>query len=85
MNPASTLSTAQLAIYAVLSLPTIYNLYRHGKRGLLGWLYLLVFCVLRMTGSGIFLSNPASSGAIVILNIGLSPLLLAMLGIMHEG
>jgi hypothetical protein len=85
MYPASALSTAQLAIYAVLSPPTIYNPYRYGKRGLLGWLYLLVFCVRRMTSSGIFLSNPASNGATVILNIELSPLLLVMLGIMHEG
>jgi prolipoprotein diacylglyceryltransferase len=85
MTQSSTLATAQLAIYAVLSIPVIYILYRHGKQGFLGWTYLLIFCVLRMTGTGMSLSNPASTGAIVISNIGISPLLLSILGIMHEG
>jgi hypothetical protein len=85
MSPTSALSTAQLATYVPLSLPTLCILFRHGKRGLLGWLYLLAFCVMRMTGSGMALSNPATSGATVISNIRLSPLLLAMLGILHEG
>lgn len=78
------LPTAQLAIYAILSLPTIYILVRHGKPGLLGWLYLLIFCVLRITGNAMFLNDPTSTGATVITNIGLSPLLLATLGILHE-
>lgn len=78
------ISVAQLAIYTLFALPITYLLIRHVKHGFLGWLYLLIFCVLRVTGSAMFLHDPTSSGAVVIVNIGLSPLLLATLGILHE-
>jgi len=77
-------ATAQLAIYAALSLPTIYVLIRHGKRGFLGWFYLFVFETLRIVGGAMLLKDPLSTGAIVISSIGISPLLLATLGILHE-
>lgn len=83
-NKNHNISIAQLAIYALFTPPITYLLIRHARRGFLGWLYLLIFCVLRVTGSAMFLRDPASSGAVVILNIGLSPLLLATLGILHE-
>ncbi|KAK8062158.1 hypothetical protein PG997_014255 [Apiospora hydei] len=80
------LPTVTLAIYAVLSIPVLFCLVRHGRTGLVGWFYLLVFCTLRIVGGALAMnSNKNSSSASLIANIGLSPLLLAASGILHEG
>lgn len=84
MGGQNSLSVALLAVNAVLALPAIYILVRHGRSHFLGWLYLLLVCVLQVTGSALFLSDQHSSGAAIITNICLSPLLLAILGILHE-
>ncbi|KAF4447962.1 C6 zinc finger domain protein [Fusarium austroafricanum] len=76
------LTTAELAIYAILIIPTLFILFKHGKPGLLGWIYLAVFCSLRIIGGAMFLSH--SSAANIVSNIGLSPLLLSTAGILHE-
>ncbi|KAF4951714.1 hypothetical protein FSARC_12837 [Fusarium sarcochroum] len=76
------LTTAELAIYAVLVLPTLFILYKHGKPGIFGWVYLFVFCTLRIIGGAMFLSK--SSSAVTVSNIGLSPLLLSAAGVLHE-
>lgn len=76
------ISTAELAIYAALTLPILYLLIRHGLPGFFGWFYLLAFCSLRIIGGGLALAN--SSSASIVDNIGLSPLLLAASGILHE-
>lgn len=82
------LPLAQLIIYCILALPILYCLYRHGKPGLLGWLYLFIFCTLRIVGSGLEIGHgdldSSSSSALLVNNIGLSPLLLAAIGILHE-
>ncbi|EDP50813.1 integral membrane protein [Aspergillus fumigatus A1163] len=80
----SGLLIAQLALYAPLTLPTLYLLYRHGHHGLLAWLYLLAFCVLRVTGAAMGLNDPHNAGSRIISSIGLSPLLLSIDGVLHE-
>jgi hypothetical protein len=87
MTPQASLAAALVAIYAVLSLPVLYIAFRHGLRGgaLVGWGYLFIFCTLKMVGNGIQLGNPESSGAAIVSSVGLSPLLLAAAGILHEG
>lgn len=77
------LSVATCAIYAVLAFPVLYLLYRHGRIGLLGWLYLFFFCTLRIIGGALAVHN-TSAAASIISSIGLSPLLLATAGILHE-
>lgn len=79
----SALDAAQLAIFALLSLPVLYLIYSHGRRGFLGWGFLLVFCILRLTGAGMAISNSGPS-AQIISSIGLSPMLLSLDGILHE-
>lgn len=79
----SGLDAAQLAIFAVLSLPVLYLIYSHGRRGFLGWGFLLIYCILRLTGAGMAISNSGPS-AQIISSIGLSPMLLALDGILHE-
>ncbi|KAL7783656.1 hypothetical protein V8C37DRAFT_414660 [Trichoderma ceciliae] len=80
-----TLSAAKLAIYLILVQPALFCLWKHGKTGFLGWLYVQLFCVLRIATGGIGLHGDQTGEAAVILNsIGLSPLLLAISGILHE-
>ncbi|CAI7652681.1 unnamed protein product [Penicillium pancosmium] len=83
------LELAQIAFYAVASLPAIYCIVKHGKAGLLGWLYVFVMCGLRLVGNGIAYRALSTTGepnraASIISGIGLSPLLLATLGILRE-
>ncbi|UKZ74575.1 hypothetical protein TrVFT333_002245 [Trichoderma virens FT-333] len=79
------LSAAKLAIYLVLLQPALFCLWKHGKTGFLGWLFVQLFCVLRIATGGIGLHGNQKGEAAVILNsIGLSPLLLAISGILHE-
>ncbi|KAG5816910.1 hypothetical protein H9Q74_010844 [Fusarium xylarioides] len=79
------ISAAKLAIYIILLQPALYCLFKHGKTGFIGWLYLQIFCVLRIVTGGIGLHETNSStGSIILNSIGLSPLLLAASGILHE-
>ncbi|UKZ83460.1 hypothetical protein TrVFT333_011269 [Trichoderma virens FT-333] len=74
--------TAELAIYATLTIPNIYILFKHGRSGILGWAYLLAFCTLRIVGGAMDLSGSTTAG--IISSVGLSPLLLAASGILQE-
>ncbi|KAF3393828.1 hypothetical protein F1880_005199 [Penicillium rolfsii] len=83
------LELAQLAFYAAASIPAIYCLIVHGKHGIFGWLYVLAMCGLRLVGNGmgyhaLSTTGKPSTSASIISSIGLSPLLLAALGMLHE-
>ena len=83
------LAAATLAIYAILIQPTLYCLWTHGRRGFLGWFYLQLFSLLRVIGNAVELHAaatppPQNSHVLLINNIGLSPILLATAGILHE-
>jgi hypothetical protein len=83
------LELAQIAFYAVASLPCIYCIVKHRIAGVLGWLYVFVMCGLRLVGNGIAYHALSTKGqsnraASIISGIGLSPLLLAAIGILRE-
>ncbi|ORY61459.1 uncharacterized protein BCR38DRAFT_411332 [Pseudomassariella vexata] len=83
---ADSLSTATLAIYVILAIPVLYLLVKHGKHGkhgFLGWLFLFLFCTIRIIGGALEMKN-SSIAASIISSVGLSPLLLATAGILHE-
>ena len=84
LSQSSQLSVSYLIICPLIAVPATYNLIRHGKYGLLGWLYLLGYIVLRMAGSGLQIASPTSKTAATIGSVGLSPLILAVLGVLHE-
>ncbi|KAI0005730.1 hypothetical protein F4779DRAFT_620875 [Xylariaceae sp. FL0662B] len=86
MATSAALPTAVLAIYATLSLPAIYVAIKHGfKHGaILGWGFLLAFCVIRITSSALEIRDEASSTAALLSGIGLSPLLSSACGVLHE-
>ena len=92
------LAAASLAIYIVLLQPALYVLYRHGWPGFLGWFYLHTFIVVRIVGNALSLHTPlhpspliggpgapsGSKSSLIVNNIGLSPLMLAAAGLLHE-
>lgn len=82
------LTVATLIIYIILLKPVTYCFWKHGKHGFLGWMYVSLLCMLKIVGSAIQLSADAqgttNTAALIINNIGLSPLLLAAAGILHE-
>lgn len=88
-NSTEALDLAQIVFYAAAAIPGIFCLIKHGIPGLPGWLYVLAMCGLRLAGSGMAYTALANTGkpsatAQIISSIGLSPLLLSALGIMHE-
>jgi hypothetical protein len=79
---------ATLAVYVALLNPILYCLWKHGKPGILGWVCLQSYCCVRIVAAILDLHNNAvhstSSSSLILSNLGLSPLLLATLGILHE-
>jgi hypothetical protein len=83
------LELANLAFYAIAPLAALYCLIKHGKVGLLGWFYVNAMCGLRLIGNGMAYHSLSTTGepskaGTIITGIGLSPLVLAALGILHE-
>ncbi|KAF7715290.1 Uncharacterized protein PECH_007298 [Penicillium ucsense] len=78
------ISAATCAIYAVFAIPVLYLLVRHGRFGLLGWLFLFLFCTIRIVGGALAVKDHSSIAANTISSVGLSPLLLATAGLLHE-
>ncbi|KAI1371264.1 hypothetical protein F4677DRAFT_435974 [Hypoxylon crocopeplum] len=83
---SSALPLALLIIYITLSLPTIYVAIKHGLKhaAIVGWFFLFTFCTLRIVSSAIELTDADSSNAALVASIGLSPLLAAACGVLHE-
>lgn len=79
-------AAAVLAIYLVLVIPAAYTAFKHGFSCMawLGWPYFIFFCSLRIVGSALQISSPASTGAAIISSVGLSPLTIAIAGVLHE-
>lgn len=83
------LAIATLVINLILIQPTFLILWKHGKRGILGWMYLQILCAIRIVANAIEIhdlaNHKSSSTATIVLNsVGLSPLILAITGILHE-
>ncbi|KAF3763070.1 hypothetical protein M406DRAFT_73723 [Cryphonectria parasitica EP155] len=79
-------AAAVLTIYLVLLGPAIYCFARHGVKHQIwvGWLYFILFCLLRIIGSAMEISSPDSIAAAIISSVGLSPLTISLFGILHE-
>lgn len=88
LDAAGQLAAAQIALYALLILPSVYAAWKHGWQGLLGWGFLVAFCLLRLIGSALQVSNETngmrSQTTQIISGVGLSPLVLTIVGLLHE-
>lgn len=82
------LSIAILIIFLVLLQPITFVLFRHGLRSWLAWLPLSSLSIVRIVGSAIQIhddeKHTTSLAALILNSIGLAPLLLAALGVLHE-
>lgn len=90
LTATSDLYIVELLVYLVLFPITLYLGYRHGKAGFLGYFYLSAICAVRIAADVVSLlpanrdaSHPTITTAILS-SIGLSPLLLALSGFLHE-
>ena len=90
-NKSSTegFKVAQLIFYAMAAPLALFCFAVHGKHGVASWLYVIAMCGLRLVGDSMAYYSLSTTGepntaANIISGIGLSPLLLAALGILHE-
>lgn len=86
MSPSVGLPIAILSIDTLLALPAVYISFKHGLRhaAILGWAYLFIFFTLRIISSALQLKDASNPSASLVASIGLSPLLLSTVGILHE-
>jgi hypothetical protein len=82
-NASGRLAIAELVIYIILLPIAVYILVRHGKPGYTGWGFFLVFCTLRIVSSGLGINDTSTTGGIIN-SVGISALLLAISGVIHE-
>jgi low temperature requirement protein LtrA len=82
---------AKLAYYTPALFISLYVTYKHGFSRGSGWVFLAIFCIIRIVGSGAQLAtinndhpDTAYTIALITTVLGLSPLLLATLGIISR-
>jgi hypothetical protein len=83
------ISIAQLAFFAAALGPANYVLWKHGVQGIMGWLFISLFCVIRIVGAAIIIhdesgGNPVSEAGLIISSVAIAPLIIATSGIAHE-
>jgi hypothetical protein len=82
------LSIAVIAVYTPLLLLAIQVCRRHGFKKSSGWIFLLALCLIRIVGAALDLVTYSSPSlglfiAVAVLDsVGVSPLLLATIGIL---
>lgn len=85
------ISIAEICVYAPALIIAIFLCIRHGFGRSSGWIYLIIFSLARLIGASMQLatiSQPTNLslyiGAAVLANVGLSPLILVMLGLLSR-
>lgn len=90
-SPSESLDIAELAIYIPLLFLTLSVIVRHGVHQQSGWIYLSSFCLIRIIGAGLGIAaakNPSNVSDLewsaILGSVGISPLLLASLGLLKR-
>jgi hypothetical protein len=91
VSTAEGIAFAELCVYIPIFILTIIVVIRHGFQRQLGWIYLAIFCVVRLAGAGFKISsvhNPTSKTDLewsaILQSVGLSPLLMASMGLLKR-
>lgn len=91
LTPLNKISIAQLIIYTPALMIAIILSIRHGYTRSSGWIYLTIFSLARILGAALQLATIAHPtdisllvGATTLQSIGLSPLILCMLGLLSR-
>jgi hypothetical protein len=85
------IAIAEICVYIPIFLLTLITVFRHGTGKQLGWIYLTIFCIIRLVGAGFKIAsnnNPTDSTdlewATILSSVGLNPLLMASLGLLKR-
>lgn len=88
---AEGIAIAELVVYIPIALLAIFVVFRHGFHRQLGWIYLCIFCGIRIGGSIMEIlssKHPDNANdkewATILQSVGLSPLLLSTLGLLKR-
>ncbi|PYH97855.1 integral membrane protein [Aspergillus ellipticus CBS 707.79] len=76
---------ADLILYLILLLPAHLIAWWHrGWSNFLPWYYMIIFCLARVVGGALGVHDSDSLAANIIVSVGISPLILAVDGLLHE-
>jgi hypothetical protein len=85
------IAIVDLALYIPLTIAVAFVLIRHGFQKQLGWIYLLIFTIIRVAGAVMELLHTHNTSnstylewSLILSSVGLSPLLLASLGLLKR-
>ncbi|CZR55858.1 uncharacterized protein PAC_05746 [Phialocephala subalpina] len=85
------IAIAEICVYIPTFVLTLVVVFRHGFKKQFGWIYLAIFCIVRLAGAGFKIAqthNPDNKTdiewAAILQSVGLSPLLLASLGLLKR-
>ncbi len=88
-DTSESIALGQLIFFLVCTPPSFYILFKHLKSNLSGWLFLTVFCTIRIVGSAIVVhsqttSEPVGKAGSIIPSVAVLPLIIAVTGVGHE-
>jgi hypothetical protein len=85
------IAIAEICVYIPVFILTLIVVFRHGFKRQAGWIYLAIFCVIRLAGADFKIAhtqNPTNQTdiewAAILPSVGLSPLLLASSGLLKR-
>lgn len=91
VNTTEAITYAELCVYVPIFFLTLIIIFRHGFQRQLGWIYLVIFCLIRCAGAGFKIASehhPSNKTDIewssILQSVGLSPLLMASLGLLKR-
>ena len=90
-SPTQSLNIAELAIYLPLFFLTVFVIYLHGIHRQSGWIYLSIFCLIRIIGAALGVAGEKKPENVsdlewsaILGSVGISPLLLASIGLVKR-
>jgi hypothetical protein len=90
LTPKNDLAIVEIIYYTPAFFLSIWVTWRHGFGRQLGWIFLTTLALIRIVGSatGIAATSDPSTGliecSVILSSVGLTPLLLAMLGMLKR-
>jgi hypothetical protein len=85
------IAIAEICVYIPIFILTLITVFRQGSGKQLGWIYLVIFCAIRLAGAGFKIAsvNDPTNGtdqewSAILASIGLNPLLMASLGLLKR-
>ncbi|KAG0645459.1 hypothetical protein D0Z07_8608 [Hyphodiscus hymeniophilus] len=91
VNTSEVIAYAELCVYIPIFILTIIVVFRHGFQKQLGWIYLAIFCIVRVAGAGFKIesvhhptSKTDAEWSAILQSVGLSPLLMASMGLLKR-